>query len=131
MKILVGTHGSLSKALVETLYLIIGKEIEIDYFMMTKDKSNDLAKSEIKEYLENNQKDELFIFTDLQGGSVCNLFTEFLINGYQFHLVAGVNLPMLLTFILEGRDKHALDTSLKEGKNGIINISDLLDEELN
>lgn len=131
MRIYIATHGSFSKALVETIELIIGNQRRIDYFMMEKDKSLEVASEEIENYLNANQDEDLFVFTDLKGGSVCNLLSTYLLKGYKFELTAGVNLPMILTFLLETSSKQGLTKALDAGREGIVDVgSIILSEEM-
>lgn len=65
-------------------------------------KIEDDAEAEMTAYLEQNQDQTLIVLTDVFGGSVANLFTNHLLNGYEFQLITGVNLPMLLSHTLRG-----------------------------
>ncbi|MCD4962548.1 MULTISPECIES: PTS sugar transporter subunit IIA [Enterococcus] len=133
MKYLVATHGTFSQGIVDSLKLIVGEEVRIDFFSMTKDKASDVAERETSEYLDKNQG-ELVVLTDVLGGSVANLFTNHLLHGYNFQLVTGVNLPMLLSLILsEEALTYSMDewiqNGLEEGKNGILHINQLILEQ--
>lgn len=96
MKYLIATHGEFSKGIIDSVQLIIGEETTIDYFCMTKSKYSEDAAEEGKSYLADVMEEPLVVLTNIFGGSVANLFTEFLLEGYQFELITGVNLPMLL-----------------------------------
>lgn len=130
---LIATHGELSKAFIETLELIAGHSTKVSYFGMTKLKSGDLAKEELRSILTSKDADEHFIvLTDIFGGSVTNICTELLMELNDFDIISGLNLPMMLTMILAGQDQ-SVDDLIEEGvqaaKEGIIHINKLLESQ--
>ncbi|MFD2616563.1 PTS sugar transporter subunit IIA [Terrilactibacillus laevilacticus] len=130
-RIIIATHGELAKTLVETVELIIGQGHNIDYFCMTKSKSGETGKKELEELIFKENEKELVVFTDVFGGSVNNICSEILLGqpeDKKFHLVSGVNLPMILTTALSGPSnsmKEVLNESIQEAHNGIKYINDL------
>lgn len=124
VKYLIATHGEFSKGIIDSVQLIIGEESTIDYFCMTKSKSSEDASREVKQYLSDIKNEPLVVLTDVFGGSVANLFTECLLEGFDFQLVTGVNLPMLLSLLLsEGPIVERINTSLEEAKKGILHVN--------
>lgn len=130
MKYLIATHGEFSKGIIDSVQLIIGEDTAIDYFCMTKSKSSEDASKEVKRYLVGIDKEPLIVLTDVFGGSVANLFTEFLLEGYDFQLITGVNLPMLLNLLLsEGSIQDRINNSLEEAKRGILHVNTCINSE--
>ncbi|GAA3011317.1 PTS sugar transporter subunit IIA [Tetragenococcus solitarius] len=131
MKYLIATHGELSKGMIDAAQLIAGNNNDLDYFSMTKSKGQEEAEEEVKNYLENKQGKELVVLTDVFGGSVANLFTDFLLKGYEFQLVTGVNLPLVLTMLLSGDadSKTIITNSIEEAKKGIVYINELIEKQ--
>lgn len=43
--------------------------------------------------------EEVVVFADLMGGTPCNVLSRLLMEGYQFELYAGMNMPMVIGFI--------------------------------
>lgn len=124
MKYLIATHGEFSKGIIDSVQLIIGEDIAIDYFCMTKSKSSEDAAEEVRRYLADVKEESLIVLTDVFGGSVANLFTECLLEGDDFQLVTGVNLPMLLNlFLSEGSVEERISHSLEEAKKGILHVN--------
>ncbi|MGX9757855.1 PTS sugar transporter subunit IIA [Clostridioides difficile] len=129
---LIATHGELSKELVETSKLIIGSLGNVEYFCMTKDKSADDAEKEMISILSNNKDNgELIILTDIFGGSVANICTNLLLQGFKFELLTGVNLPMLLAILLSPEEDAKLlaKSGLEEARNGIVHVNELLENK--
>lgn len=130
---LIATHGELSQAFIETVEMIAGKQTNVSYFGMTKLKSGDMAKEELKNILSSKKEDEHFIvLTDVFGGSVTNICTELLLEMDNFDIVTGLNLPMILTMILSGEEMSITDTiaeGVSAAQNGIIHINNLLNSQ--
>ncbi|NRY61904.1 PTS sugar transporter subunit IIA [Clostridium beijerinckii] len=128
-KFLIATHGELSKEFIETSKLIVGALSNVEYFCMTKDKSGDDAEKEMKRILSNKSEEERYIvLTDIFGGSVANLCTNLLLNGYEFELITGINLPMILTILLSDEDdiETLVRNGIEESRKGIIHVNELL-----
>ncbi|WP_313467535.1 PTS mannose transporter subunit IIA [Carnobacterium sp.] len=131
MNYLIATHGTLASGFKDSLDLIMGVPKNLEVFQMTKEKSASDAEEEVKKLLDHKKGRGLIVFTDVFGGSVANLFTQFLLEGYEFKLVTGVNLPMLLTAILEGETSssaEAVKKSIQEGTQGIQFINEKIKE---
>lgn len=131
MNYLIATHGNLASGFRDSLNLIIGAPANLDIFQMTKEKSAADAEDEARKMLDSKQGEQLMVFTDVFGGSVANLFTQFLLEGYEFELITGVNLPMLLTALLAGEPSSSGDSvknSLQEGIKGIQYVNDKINE---
>lgn len=128
MRFLIATHGEFSKGIIDSVQLIVGDNKILDQFSMTKSKSQESAEIEVEDYLKQYQGPNLIVLTDVFGGSVANLFTNCLLQGYEFQLVTGVNLPLLLTLVMsEEMDSSQLVTQgIEEGKKGIIHVNELI-----
>lgn len=128
MDYLIATHGEFSKGILNSLHLILGDAKHIDVFCMTKSKSEEDAEKEAEAYLNTKKGGQLIVFTDVFGGSVANLFTTYLLRGYDFQLITGVNLPLLLSILLSDEtDVHKLvKASIKEAKEGIQYVNEVM-----
>jgi len=131
MKIIVATHGELAKALVETVHLIIGPGFNLDYYCLTQEKSGIAGKKELTELILKEDVKDLVVFTDLFGGSVNNICLEILISQQEtetFHLISGVNLPLILATIMSGADsiEEKLIEAIEEAQSGIKYINNLV-----
>lgn len=131
-KIILATHGRLSEAFKSTLELLYGTVDNIDCFCMTKEKSDTQAKKELNKLISNSNEEELIVLTDLLGGSPANICTEMIMRGHRFKLLAGLNLPMLLTLETIIDSDMSLDQIINkievEGKSGIKNINKVIQE---
>lgn len=130
LKYIFASHGELAIALKHTLEMFLGEREDIECFSMTKNKSGDEAEREIRALLEKNQGNELIVCTDLLGGSVNNIFTALLMEGFAFELIAGMNVPLLislLTAYTEG-SSDSIGAFVSEAQHGIVHINNMLNE---
>lgn len=132
-EIILATHGHLSEEFKRTAELIVGEVNNIRCFCMTKAKSEDDAKKELEGLIEDSNEENLIILTDLFGGSAANICAELLMRGHRFNLLAGLNLPMLLTLLTIDNDESSTDELLKEvlkaGSDGVLNVNQILQKD--
>lgn len=123
MKILLVSHGKFTSYLLKSAEMILGdmstESIEAVNFY-SKD-SMETLKNRVVGQIEKWSNEELLILTDLQGGTPCNV--SFLLSKkYKFHLITGVNLPMLLEALMSIKNKltdELLQSIIQAGKDGI------------
>lgn len=123
----VATHGTLAKALVESFTMIAGDEVKIHTVNAYVDDQD--PSEEIDRLLNHLKKQgELFVFTDIFGGSVNNLMMKY-IDDSTF-VFTGVNLPLLLNIVLsEDEPLSSLIPRIKEEiKTSIIYCNEKLEE---
>ena len=123
-KVLLISHFGLAGGLLSTMsYFGITNE----NFRAINAYENDLdPKPEIEKFLADVQDgDQVFIFTDIMGGSVNQLVTP-LISRPDTWVFAGMNLPMLITAATLPEDATPDDIRhlAEEAKNGIVIMND-------
>lgn len=98
--ILIATHSTFASGVKGSLNLLIGDQYEISVIDAYVDDSDYTEK--IDQFFNNYQKkDEYIVFTDLLGGSVNQKMVAYK-DKFDFHLITGFNLPVLLEIILAG-----------------------------
>ena len=70
-KILCISHGNLAKGMTETVKMIVGDFKNIDYYCAYSKEDEDIER-EINRIIEENHGNELFVISDIFGGSVNN-----------------------------------------------------------
>lgn len=125
-KYLVATHGELARGFVDAVRLIAGSDVAVECFCMTKSKSGDEAEKEIRELIADCDRHEYVVFTDLFGGSVNNIFTSLLLEGYRFHLITGSNFPLLLEVLLSSEEdlEGVITKAVGNARDGIVYINE-------
>jgi PTS system mannose-specific IIA component len=128
--ILIVTHSTLGKALIETAQLILDAPIKnIDFVSIDIREPADALIKKIKAGIKTvNGGKGVIIFTDMFGGTPSNLSYSFLEEG-AVEVISGVNLPILLKAI-SIRDKQELSTAaatiVAQGKKSISLASGIL-----
>lgn len=132
MKIITASHGPLSRAIVESASLIVGKDLsmEIPFISIEMSTSKDDAQREIDRIFKSfAPDDDVLALTDVYGGSITKFLAEN-IGIRRLYVISGVNLGMLLEayFMKDSMDINELvDHLLSTGKDGICYVNSLMD----
>lgn len=108
MKVIVVSHGSYARGLVDTVQMIAGKQEDLEAFGLESEESVDTLKEKIRQSIEQaSQEEEILILTDIFYGSPFNTVIS-LMQEYDLYHVTGINLPLMMEVIM-GRisGKHA------------------------
>ena len=108
MKVIVVSHGSYARGLVDTVQMIAGKQEDLEAFGLESEESVDTLKEKIRQSIEQaSQDEEILILTDIFYGSPFNTVIS-LMPEYDLYHVTGINLPLMMEVIM-GRisGKHA------------------------
>ncbi len=128
-KILIATHGKLASGFKDALKIIIGDNENITVLNAFSQVEN--PKDEIKSFLENlTKEDELVVFTDLMGGSVNQMFMQYL-HKYNMHLITGINLPLLCQLMLsENITEQVILDSIEMAKTEIKYVNKEVEKQM-
>ena len=119
-KIILASHGKLSKGMLDSVKMIIGSLADgvETYSLFPGESANDYA-NELKERMLQDEEDYLLI-CDVQGGSVFNSLVQ-LVTNERVKVVAGMNLSLVLELIVANQGGSInLDTILEASKEGIL-----------
>lgn len=134
--IVIATHGYFAKGILDSIKLICGEQENITYFCAYVDgESMEDGDSEITNKLENlldsfPKEDEVVVLVDLLGGSVCNEFIK-LTGRRPFHLIAGLNLGLLMQFVFTSEEltKEKINEIIGEARQSIVYVNDLVESD--
>ncbi len=127
-KIIVFTHGELSKGLKETAELISGPAKNVETYGITLGCDTNLVLEEVKASIEDASKNDLsvLVLSDLYFGTPFNLMMS-LMSSHKFSHITGVNLPMLLEAISMQDENIAMDELTadltEKGKEAIVDCN--------
>lgn len=97
---ILATHGHFSAGIREGLELVFGKQDTIETISAFVDGANDIQ-ALVADALARQPADcDVVVCTDILGGSVNNEFLKTLPTHPRVHLVAGMNLPMLILMFM-------------------------------
>ena len=119
-KIILASHGKLSKGMLDSVKMIIGSLADgvETYSLFPGESANDYA-NELKERMLQDEEDYLLI-CDVQGGSVFNSLVQ-LVTNERVKVLAGMNLSLVLELIVANQGGSInLDTILEASKEGIL-----------
>lgn len=89
------SHGKLAKGMIDTVTMIAGKFDYLDYYGAYLNEEEDLEKV-VNQFISDNSNNELFVITDIFGGSVNNEWMKKIHKSERIHLVAGMNLAFVI-----------------------------------
>lgn len=133
-KILIATHGTLASGAKSTIELLVGKMADITCINAYVDGGEDVTESIENFFQSIKVEDEVFVFTDILGGSVNQKIVAYAAKLDVF-IVSGFNLPVILTVIMETGlvTKERLNEIIEESRSQInlveINVNDKSDED--
>ncbi|MBR0138376.1 MAG: hypothetical protein IJM15_08185 [Erysipelotrichaceae bacterium] len=124
MKYIIAGHGKYPYGVLHTLTLLAGERDDVFCISAEVDNNDFCLKAD--ELLERFKQEEVIVFCDIIEGAVNQYFTRKL-REYDFHLVAGFNIAMILELLF--KDSVTADEMLEiveESREQMVYISDLL-----
>lgn len=134
-KILIATHGHLASGYLSSIQLLAGTTEGISVINAYVDE-NDFDQ-ELQQFVNHiNEKDQVFVFSDLFGGSVNQKVTRiFLEQKISATVIAGFNLPIVLEILLASEElsqesiRQMVEKCQKEMRVNIIKEEVLVNDE--
>ena len=122
-KIIIASHGELAYGMKKTVEFFGGNNIE--YLEQTMSESG--FEEKVIDLLSKYKNDNCIVFTDLYGGSVNQCFFKNL-QQYHFHLITGMNLPVILECVLANNeiDEIFIKNAIEASKNQFCYMNDFL-----
>ena len=121
------SHGDFCKELKKSAEMILGAQENIfTVSLLPHEGEKDFT--EKFDAVADQLNGDYIVFSDLLGGTPCNIVSKKIMNGSKFDLYTGMNLPMIISFVnaaLIG-NAHSL---IAETKESIVKVNDLLDAE--
>lgn len=117
------SHGNFCTELKASIEMIMGKQENIYTIPL-------LAEDGEREFLEKFEKitqslNNFVVFSDLLGGTPCNILSKKIMNGATFDLYAGMNLPMVISFINANLLGSPSDY-VQEAKQNTVKVNEIL-----
>ncbi|HEL0622680.1 PTS sugar transporter subunit IIA [Streptococcus equi] len=91
------SHGAFCRELKKSTEMIMGPQDNILTAELLPNEGADNFKEKLLRLIAG--LDDVLVFADLMGGTPCNVASRLLMEGHQFELYAGVNMPMVIGFI--------------------------------
>lgn len=105
--IIFASHGLLASGILSSVELILGKQPDIHTLCAYVDEGVDVSR-QVNDLLAHfPDGDEIIVITDIFAGSVNNEFIRF-IHRPGFHLLAGLNLPLVIELLISAEEENTL-----------------------
>lgn len=125
--LLVG-HGHFAEGLKEAVEMLCGECPQLFTACLESfDGPEQFVKKFEDAYKKAEEYGDVTVFCDLMGGTPCNVAVQQLNGKEGSKLISGVNLPMLMTFILGNEDS---ETVLEESRNAILDVLSCVDSDM-
>lgn len=117
------SHGLFCEELKKSTEMIMGPQEDIHTVALLPEEGPEDFQRKFEETIAN--LDEFVVFADLLGGTPANVVSRLLIDGAQFDLYAGMNMPMVIGFLNGVLLGEAVDY-VEFGSTNIRHINSLL-----
>ncbi len=133
MKIVVVSHGSFSKGLVESVQMLAGKQEKlVAYGLYPEETVTTLTEKLEAEIKATDMNEDILFLTDLFHGSPFNAVVS-LMRDYKFFHVTGISLPLMLEAVLERSAdlpvQEIVDNLVNSAAQTVMNVDDFFKEE--
>ncbi|MFV0498412.1 MAG: PTS sugar transporter subunit IIA [Bacilli bacterium] len=127
-KIILASHGDLSFGLKNSIEVIFGDVTNVFAVKTYRGEKITILDSITKLISTFNENDQIFILTDLYGGSVNNDVLTLLDKYPELKIITGMNLSLVLGIVVEKTHLNAceIDTIIKQSQKQIINCKKLM-----
>ncbi len=126
-KTVIATHGTLAEGFLSALKIIVSADETIQAVNCYTTEGFDIEKVLDDIFDSLKEDEELFVFTDLLGGSVNNAFIKRL-EKHPFHLVTNTSLGLLMDYRLMQPDADTLKQKLTTGEFSAVYCNDLIEQ---
>ena len=117
------SHGTLCEELKKSTEMIMGEQSCIHTVSLLPSESPEDFQKKFKEATRG--MDDFIVMADLMGGTPCNVVAKELMIGAQFDLYAGMNMPMVISFI-NGLLTQTSVNPVEDAKENIYHVNQLL-----
>lgn len=117
------SHGTFCEELKKSAEMIMGEQTNIHTVALLPQEGQEEFQAKFAATIED--LDDFIVLADLLGGTPANVVSKMIMNGAAFELYAGMNMPMVISFINSQLIGQEADLAA-DGKQSIVKINDLL-----
>jgi mannose/fructose-specific phosphotransferase system component IIA len=135
--IIIITHGQLAEALKNVLFSIVGDKEKVVALSVSSECGLDLLCDGLERLVNELQTEYVLVFTDLLGGTPCNIALRSCKKIKNMYIISGVNLYMLITAVNLRQQQEIGDINMyiekiiEEGRRNIVNVNEFFNKKLN
>lgn len=132
MKIILVSHGSFSKGLLESVQMILGEQEDLTAHCLMPEETPAALSQRLEGEIKEAKGDDILFLTDLYHGSPFNVVVS-LMKDYKFHHITGINMPLLIDAIMSRNGglsiQEICSRLVKQAPETILDVDDLLKKE--
>lgn len=130
------THHELAFALVKVVRMLYGEIEKLEAVPLLEGEGLEDLLEKVREAINKvDDGDGVLILVDIFGGTTMNVSSLIAAEREDLQVIAGVNIPMLLSVVMEREDvrdaKELAEIALDSGKKGIIDVREKIVSKLN
>ncbi|RHW50895.1 PTS N-acetylglucosamine transporter subunit IIBC [Lactobacillus bombicola] len=129
-QIIIISHKTMAQGMVETIKFFAGNIQNLHFICAYENEENEFPIDKLIELIDSfNSQDQVFLLTDLLGGSVNQNCTQ-LINERHVNVITGINLAIALSIILDTSDylsNEKISELIKQAKSQMIYMNNYND----
>jgi len=135
--IIIITHGQLADGLKNVLSSIVGNKEKVATLSISSECGLDFLCERLQQLVNELKTEYVLVFTDLLGGTPCNVALRSCKNIKNLYIISGVNLYMLITAVNLREQQEIKDINIyikkiiEEGKRNIVNVNEFFNKKLN
>lgn len=121
-QVILASHGNLSVGALDTVHMIVGEIPNVHALTLQREDKESISGKIVELIKTFDKNDCVYVLTDMLGSSVNNSAVELLQQQENIVVIAGMNMPLILSLALEGEDltleqRHQL---ILESRKGIV-----------
>lgn len=130
IQIILASHGDLAKGMKDTLNMIIGDVSMVEAFSSYRDECVNVRDAVEEIIKEKYNKEDIFVLTDILGGSVNNEMMSLIKDYPKIHVLSGMNLSLVITLATQAEKISAedLEQIIRDSHKSIVYCNKLLNE---
>ncbi|MTD41856.1 PTS fructose transporter subunit IIA [Erwinia sp. CPCC 100877] len=130
-KIILASHGELAQGMKQTVSMLIGTENQIYALSAFRDEDEKID-DQIQKLLKEIGTENVYILTDILGGSINNEMLYLLQQYPQLHVITGMNLPLVISLATQtGKiEQKVLARLIEESRAALVDCEQLLHKQV-
>lgn len=128
-KLILVSHGQFCNGIKDSLEMILGTQDQVFTVSLLAEEGEADVRKKFNDIV--NEDDNVTVFADLLGGTPANVMSRLIMEGQNFELYTGMNLPMIISYINGIMIGQPEDYQAK-AQEGIVHVNEMLnnmDEE--
>ncbi|MCC6099743.1 MAG: PTS mannose/fructose/sorbose transporter subunit IIAB [Coriobacteriaceae bacterium] len=124
-QVILASHGGLAAGALDTVHMIVGDAPNVHAVSLLRDDKEPITSKVERLVSEFDPQDSVYVLTDMLGSSVNNSIVEYQASHPDVTVIAGMNMPMILTLTLSDKrlDDAAVRDLVAEGRRGIVDCA--------